>query len=208
MKLRLVIILFFWAGLSVFVLAGCGSSPAVDGPGTGQGDLPVMGIIDVPISVDGLAEGYPEPPLQMDGVEVHLAYDGSVIYVHARAQADGWVAVGFNRRGGAMAGANIVLGSVDENGDTLVRNDLGKLMSHDQAAQDGLLEAIVVRDGEYLNLEFSYPAQFPEENGFNLDGLHPGGIYSLIVAFHTRSSNITQQHTSRGKADFQVEPGR
>jgi hypothetical protein len=201
-KYILIVLVILAAALA---LAGCGTSTGPDVPGSGLDDLPVIGLVDSPLSVDGFSDGYPAPPLQVAGAEIHLATDGNIIYVHARAEADGWIAVGFNVRGRGMDGSNMVIGFVDDNGDTIIRNDLGQRISHAPAALDGVIDGIVVLEGGTLTLEFSYPAVFPEENSFALDGISSGGAYSLIAAVHTRSANITQKHTSRGQADFRVD---
>jgi hypothetical protein len=205
LKKVVIIILVLCAAVSALVLAGCGASPGPDGSGAGQDNLPVMGRVDRPLAVDGLSEGYPASPLQVAGVEIFLASDGTVIYVHARAQADGWIAVGFNQRGRGMDGSNIILGAVDENGDIVARNDLGRGIRHDPAAADGIIEAVVILEDGYLTLEFSYPAEFPDQNGFALGGITFGEVYSLIAAVHNRSASITQKHTSRGQVDFRAE---
>jgi hypothetical protein len=55
-------------------------------------------------------------------------------------------------------------------------------------------------------LEFSYPLTFPSGEGFNVEELTPGEIYSLIVAMHRSSDNSGTQHSVRGAANFQVQP--
>ena len=53
-------------------------------------------------------------------------------------------------------------------------------------------------------LEFSYPLDFPE--GFRLERLAAGEVYSLIAAYNTQSGEISRKHSGRGALEFKIEP--
>ena len=124
-------LLWFILILAIALFAGCGS-PA--GAPIAEDEPAVLRMVKIENSlvVDGFAEGYPGSPFNVSGVEVHLAHDGTNFYVHARAESEGWIAVGFNQKGGSMDGANMVLGFVDEDGRGVVRKDLGRGTGHSE----------------------------------------------------------------------------
>ncbi len=190
--------------LMIALLSGCGSPSEVPGA-EDETEVPLMRKIEESVAVDGSTLGYPVPPLDVSGVEVHLAHDGTNLYVHARAVSEGWIAVGFNQKGGNMDGANMVLGFVDDRGEAIVRNDLGRGTTHSEVGEPGIVDALVLQDGIFMQLEFTYPMVFPEGAAFKVDGLESGHIYSLITATNTQSGDMSRPHSSRGKIDFKVE---
>ena len=154
-------------------------------------------------AVDGKAEGYPAPPFSVAAAEVYMAHDGSALQVLVKVEGDGWVSAGFNTAGRGMDGASLILGSV-ENGVPLVRNDLGRGWTHSEAANPGILDAVVVAEGGFITLEFSYPLDFPP--GFRLEGIVPGELYALLVAYNNKSPDLGRQHSARGALDFSLAP--
>jgi hypothetical protein len=189
--------------LAVVLLAGCAAEPAEDQAGKSDN---IMGRVDQPLPVDGLKDGYPADPLETAGAVIHLAYDEQYLYVHLEAEVEGWIAVGFNQRGGGMNGANMILGYFSDSGAPAFRNDLGQARNHSAVGVSAVDQFHLVRADGKTTLEFSYPLTFPSGEGFNLEELTPGEIYSLIVAMHRSSDNIGTQHSARGTANFQVQP--
>jgi hypothetical protein len=197
-------LLWFIPILAIALFAGCGS-PAEAPLAEAEPEVPRMMKIENSLAVDGYAEGYPGSPFNLSGVEVHLAHDGTNFYVHARAASEGWIAVGFNQKGGGMDGANMVLGFVDERGKGVVRNDLGRGTGHAELDVPGMVGAIALQEDGFMYLEFSYPMVFPDQGSFKIDGLESNQVYSLIAAVNVRTDNLTSVHSSRGQIDFQVE---
>lgn len=215
MKCRLLTILIAGA----LLIAGCGgeavlSEPPEEAPEEAESpeetpDVespsgPLMAKVDAPISVDGSNSGYPAEALEIAGAVIYLAHDGSNIYVYIEAEVEGYLAVGLNDRG-VMNGANMIFGYLD--GTTPAsRNDLGKARTHDEVAVPAVGDFFLGRSEGKTVMEFSYPLTFPEGQGYNLTQLSPGETYSLIVATHRDSDNLSSAHTSRGSVDFMVQP--
>ncbi len=174
-------------------------TPVVEAPSG-----PLMGKVDVPLSVDGSNSGYPAEALEVAGVVIYLAHDGSNIYVYMQAEVEGYLAVGLNDRG-VMNGANMILGYLD-GATPAYRDDLGKARTHDEVAVPAVLDFFLSRSGGKTVMEFSYPLTFPAGQGYNLGQLSPGETYSLIVATHRSSDDVTSAHTARGSIDFVVQP--
>ncbi len=165
---------------------------------------PLMAKVDTAISMDGTNNGYPAEALEIAGAVIYLAHDGSNIYVYIEAEVEGYLAVGLNDRG-VMNGANMIFGYLD--GTTpAYRNDLGKARTHDEVAVPAVGDFFFSRSDGKTVMEFSYPLTFPEGQGYNLAQLSPGETYSLIVATHPSSDDITATHTARGSIDFMVQP--
>jgi hypothetical protein len=201
LKRKSAILQYFFLLLIMLAIAGCSSSPA---PLADDAELPSAARVPQLPPVDGNAEGYPSQPFQVGGVEVYMVHDGTLMQVLVTAEGNGWISVGFNERGRGMDGANMVLGGTDDNGTFLVRNDLGRGWAHSEAVSQGIIDSIVIWEGETMTLEFSYPLNFPE--GFRLERISSGEAYSLIVAYNSQSGEITSKHTGRGAMDFIIEP--
>lgn len=165
---------------------------------------PLMGKVDAPLSVDGSNSGYPAEPLAISGAVIYLAHDGNTIYVYMEAEVEGYLAVGLNDRG-VMNGANMILGYLD-GATPAYRNDLGKARTHGEVAVPAVGEFYLSRSDGKTVMEFSYPLTFPTGQGYNLEQLSPGETYSLIIASHRSSDDISAAHTSRGSIDFTVQP--
>lgn len=166
---------------------------------------PTMGLVEGPLPVDGSSDGYTTEPMQVAGTTIFLAHDGSNLYVHLQTEGEGWVAVGLNTRGSAMDGANMVLGYLD--GETpAFRDDVGRGFTHSEADTTAVEEFYLSHDNGTMVMEFSYPLTFQDGEGYNIEELTPGETYTLIVARHNTSSDISRQHTDRGSLIFIVEP--
>lgn len=189
--------------LAAVLLAGCAAAPAEDSAGEPDN---IMSRVEQPLPVDGSNDGYPAGQLEIAGAVVHLAYDDQYLYVYLEAEVEGWIAVGFNQRGGGMNGANMIIGYISDSGAPAFRNDLGQARSHAEAGVSAVDQFYLARSDGKTILEFSYPLAFPSGGGFNVEKLVPGEIYSLIVAMHRSSDNIGTQHSVRGAANFQVQP--
>ena len=204
---------FIPAVLAVFFLlafAGCaGPEPApendqaaedvADGP-----DVFVAPKVETPPAVDGTPGDYPGTPLQVAGMEGYMAHDGETIYLYLQAEAGGWLSAGFNREGGGMDGANMIIGFFQDDGSAVVRNDLGQGQSHSEVA-DGILDGVFEEKDGAVVLECAYPLIFPDGPQFNLQALEPGNVYTLILAFHAQSQDPTQRHSRWGRLDFTLE---
>lgn len=154
--------------------------------------------------VDGVLSGYPGEPLRVAGAEVSVVHDGEMVYVHLSAPAQGWLAAGFNRPGGAMDGANLILGTFGAEGAVDVQNHLGRGFAHGPAPAPVDFPAHVSRQGDRTVLEFAYPLRFPPDNGFALAGLASGETVLLVVAYH-RSAAAFFKHSSRGSVALRVQ---
>ena len=64
----------------------------------------------------------------------------------------------------------------------------------------------LLREDEARILKFSYPLTFRENNDYRLEGLTPGEIYTLLVAYNTSSDDVSRQHSRVGRIDFVVVP--
>jgi len=207
---------FFFVGvlavLAVFAL-GCEAEPVPeevpeeDPEEVAEPEYP-MGHVDQPLAVDGSVDGYPADPLELAGATIHLAHDDESIFVHLEAEVEGWVSVGFNSSGGGMDGANMILGYFDENGEPTYRDDVARGRSHAEAGVAAVDQFFFDRSEGLTTFEFSYPLDFPSDEGYNLEGIVSGGTYSLIVGLHNSSDNVDTTHTSRGMVDFQVQPNQ
>ena len=164
---------------------------------------PLMGKVDAAINVDGTHNGYPADALEISGAVIYLAHDGTNIYVYMEAEVEGYLAVGLNNRG-VMNGANMIFGYLD--GTTpAFRNDLGSARTHNEVAVPAVGDFFLSRSGGKTVMEFSYPLTFPAGQGYNLEQLSPGETYSLIIAIHRSSDDLTATHTARGSIDFMVQ---
>ena len=196
--------------LALVLLVACGDSPPVANdeeppPIVNDQDFPAMGKVEVSLPVDGSDEGYPERPTEAIGVQIHMAHDGDSLYVHLRADIDGWLAVGFNARGGGMDGANMVIGYLD--GDQpFVRDDVGRGHTHAEAATRAVEDFSLVREDGARILEFSYPLTFPGDVDYRLAGLEPGEMYTLLVAYNASSDDVNRKHSRFDRIDFVVVP--
>ena len=206
MRLTIITVLM----LVVVLLVACGGPPTVvdDGdppPVVNDDDFPAMGRVEVSLPIDGSHEGYPERPAEAIDAQIHMAHDGDTLYVHVRADIDGWLAVGFNTRGGGMDGANMVIGYL-EGDQAFLRDDVGRGRTHAEAATRAVVDFSFLREDGVRILEFSYPLTFPEDDGYRLAGLEPGEMYTLLVAHNASSDDIGRQHSRFGRVDFVVVP--
>jgi hypothetical protein len=183
-------------------LIACEAAPD---PVNDQEDLPMMGRVDQPLTVDGNRDEYPAEPLQVVGADIYLAHDGNLLYVHVETEVDGWAAVGFNVQGGGMDGANMVLGYLDE-GTPSLRDDVGRGRTHSEADVTAVEDFYLSHGNGLIVMEFSYPLVFPEGEGYNISELVPGESYTMIYAQHNSSDDITRQHSNRGAVSFTIEP--
>lgn len=154
--------------------------------------------------VDGVRSGYPGEPLRVAGAEVSVVHNGEMVYVHLSAPAQGWLAAGFNRSGGAMDGANLILGILGAEGEFDVQNHVGRGFAHGPVPSPVDFAAHVSRQGDRTVLEFAYPLRFPGENDFALTGLASGETVLLVVAYH-RSAASFLKHSSRGAVALRVQ---
>ncbi len=190
---------------ALLVSAGCadpGNGPDEEAP-VDPGDAFVVQAVDAPPVVDGTPEGYPGAPFQVAGMEGNMVHDGEAIYLFLQSETGGWLSAGFNREGGGMDGANMIIGFVQEDG-ARVRNDLGRGKTHEETT-DGIIEGVFVEGEEGVALEFSYPLVFPAEPDFNLDSLETGEVYTLILAFQASSQDPDQRHSRWGRLEFSLE---
>ncbi len=211
MRTLLVIMLV----ISLFVFTGCDSTPAADEPVLPDTEEPgetedigvtgpLMGRSEGPVSIDGSNADYPAAGFQVMDADIYLAYDDSNLYVYLETEGEGWVAVGFNTMGGGMDGANMIIGYLD-NGTAAIRDDVGKGRSHSEASSSMVNEFFFAQDNGRVIMEFSYPLNFQDGEGYNLGGLETGETYSLIFAAHSSSNNVSQ-HNRRGSVNFTIEP--
>ncbi len=206
------LIITFIILIMLFIPAGCGqdSEPVTPIVENGEAETvdpegPLVGRVDEALTVDGSTAGYLSEPLEIMGGIVHLAHDGDMLYLHFEVAVEGWVSVGFNRPGGGMDGANMIIGYLD-NGAPAYREDLGRGRNHEAVAEGTLQDFYLGYDNGVAVMEFAYPLQFPAGQGFNLDELTPGQEYTLILAAHSSSHEIDRTHSSRGSINFTVEP--
>jgi len=197
------------ACLAVFVLlisAGCAGPDTApdDGTPADPPDVFVVQAVEEPPMVDGTPGGYPGAPFQVAGMEGNMAHDGEAIYLYLQSETGGWLSAGFNREGGGMDGANMIIGFFQEDDTARVRNDLGRGNTHEETT-NGIIEGVFVEAEGGVSLEFSYPLVFPAEPGFNLDSLEPAGVYTLILAFQASSQDPDQRHSRWGRLDFTLE---
>lgn len=215
MKYLLAILLV----LSLIMVVGCESAPDAgdedlpegvdEETEEANGDAveeaePMMAAVEEPLTVDGSGDGFISGPFQAAGAEIYLAHDGEYLYVHMEAEVDGWMAVGFNAAGGGMNGANMILGYLDE-GAPAYRDDVGQGHRHSEIGSPMVGEFYFSNNDGNTVMTFSYPLAFPDGEGYNLDRLTPGEAYTMIVALHNSSYNISGQHSTRGSIDFTVE---
>ncbi len=164
-------------------------------------EMPLMHRVDTPVQVDGQTADYPGEGVAVAGAEVHLAHHGDALYVHVRADVDGWISVGLNAQGGGMDGANMILGYMD--GDMAAsRDDVGRGRTHSEVSETAIEGFFLAREDEARVMEFSYPVAFPGAMGYRVDRMAPGQVYTLLVAYHADSDDIARRHTRYGSFDF------
>ncbi len=205
-------VLAVFLAITMIVMVGCEADPVNDVVDEPVNEDPVdepenvMARVQEPLNMDGSSEGYPADPVEAAGAAIYLAYDDDFIYVLMEAEADGWLSVGFNQSGGGMDGANMILGYLTEEGDPAFRDDVGVGRNHSEADVNALSQPYFDRSDGISVLEFSYPISFPADEGYNVEEIVPGEAYSLIVGLHRSSDDIDNKHSTRGMADFQVQP--
>lgn len=212
--------------ISVLVITGCGADdpePAVpethDDPEPAEPEAhvdpdshddeeinaPPMVLASGPLVVDGLATDYPAESFEAMGTTIHMAYYGDLCYIHLETNTDGWLAAGMNTTGGGMNGAMMILGYLE--GDSpAYREDLGGSHNHSAVDAPALDQFYFEHSDGRVVMEFSYPLVFPAGNGYNVESLEPGQTYTLILATHNDSYDISMMHNSLVHFDFTVEP--
>ncbi len=201
--------------IAMVVIVGCEADPdedvveepveeAVEEPDEAPGNL--MGRVEEPLSMDGSSAGYPAEPIEAAGASIYLAYDEEYMYVLMEAEAEGWLSVGINQSGGGMNGANMILGYLTEEGEPAFRDDVGRGHAHSEADVTAISQPYFERSNGITILEFAYPLSFPADEGYNVEEIMPGESYSLILGLHQSSDNIDSKHSTRGMADFTVQP--
>jgi len=168
-------------------------------------EVPIMASVEVPPQSDGSGEGFAAEPFNVAGADIYLAHDGNLLYVHIEAEAEGWIAVGFNTQGGGMDGANMILGYMD-NGTPAYRDDVGQGRRHSEIGSPSVEEFNFSNEDGLTVMAFSYPLVFPDGEGYALEELIAGETYTMIVAVHNSSYDISSPHSSRGSVNFTVEP--
>jgi hypothetical protein len=206
--------------ISMFTVFGCESAPdtveeepvdlveeveVANGEEADNGE-PVMAFVSASPQVDGSGEGFIAAPFQSAGADIYLAHDGEMLYVHLETEAEGWVSVGFNRQGGGMDGANMILGYLDNVGTPAYSDDVGQGRRHSEISSPAVEEFYFSNEGGLTVMAFSYPLTFPEGEGYALEELVTGETYTMIVAVHNSSHDISTPHSSRGSVNFTVEP--
>lgn len=193
-------LLIFILTISLFLVMGCETAPQEN-----DEQLTMMERVEEPLMVDGSSAKYPTAPAQLIEANIHMAHDGDHLYIHMEAEAEGWVAVGFNNRGGRMDGANMVIGYLDGESPAF-RDDVGQARNHVEANTTAVEEFYLSQEDGTMVMEFSYPLSFPDEEGYNLEEMILEEDYTMIVSLHSSSNDIDQQHTSSGSVDFTIEP--
>ncbi len=193
--LVITVIVFF------VLLAGCEAPPEE----VEEDLLAEMGRVEEPLPVDGDSGDYPSESFQAAGADIHLAHDGNSIFVHMRAEGEGWLAVGINVQNEGKPGSNMILGYMD-NDTPAYRNDIGVgATGHDETEVAAVEDFFLAHEGGYVTMEFAYPMVFPEEGNYNVDELVPGEIYTMIVALHSSSNDLSEMHSAMSSFDFVVE---
>lgn len=166
--------------------------------------LLIMGRVEEALEINGEVEGYPKEPWEQEPYKLYLAHDGEKMYVHLSVKTGGWIAIGFNNPGGGMHGSNMFIGYFDgEEG--LVRDDVAVGRTHSAVDEPAIEEFFITREDDLVIMEFSYPLQFPEDQGYNLSGLSPEDSFGIILAYHNSSQNIRTRHSSRASLNAEVE---
>ncbi len=156
----------------------------------------VIGYAGEGLEINGEVAGYNEQVWEQEPYQLRLARDDEKLFVHLKVKAEGWISIGFNELGRGMDGANMFLGYFD-GGEGFLRNDAGSGRTH-SAVEDSILgDFFISRENEFTVIEFSYPLQFPEDQGFNLPGLNPEDKITVILAYHNTSDNPRIRHSGR-----------
>ncbi len=182
-------------------VSGCSAEQVCD-EGACVSASPAMNRVDTPPQL-GSSDGFPGEAFLVEGAEIHLVHDGELFYVYMTANVDGWISVGFNSQGGGMNGANMIIGYLD-NGAPAYRNDVAVGRSHSEINAPAVVDFVFSVDSGTTTMAFSYPLSFPPDEGFALDGLSPGETYTMIVALHNSSHDISSVHSISGSVDFTV----
>jgi len=198
--------------ITVFILimgfaAACDGEPeetAADDPAEEPGNM--MGKVEEPLNMDGSSEGYPADPIEVSGATIYLAHDEEFLYVLMEAEVEGWLSVGINEPGGGMDGANMVLGYLTDAGEPAYRDDVGRGHAHSEAESPAVAQPFVDRAEGKTVFEFAYPLSFPADEGYNVEEILAGETYALIIGMHRNSDDISTKHSTRGSAEFQVQP--
>lgn len=165
------------------------------GSANGDDNL-VIGFAGEELEINGEVAGYKEQVWEQEPYQLLLARDEENLFVHLKVKAEGWISIGFNELGRGMDGANMFLGYFDGD-EGFLRNDAGSGRTHSEVRDSILGEFFISRENEFTVIEFSYPLQFPEDQGFNLSGLNPEDKITVILAYHNTSDNLRMRHSSR-----------
>lgn len=133
----------------------------------------------------------------VEGIEFQWRTDDDFLYVNLYAPTTGWVSVGFDPSN-QMADANIIIGYVNDMGETMIRDDYGtSATSH---ASDVSLGGTDDIDGDYVygsEVDGTTMLHFkiPLNSGDMYDKeLVPGNTYTIILAYGS-TDNFTGFHT-------------
>ncbi len=165
-----------------------------------------MGYVEEPLAIDGSSEGYPSDPVELEFAVVFLAYDEQYIYVYLEAEGEGWVSAGFNQDAPGKDGANLVIGFLTDGGTPAFSDEFGEGNIHFEADDAAVNQFYFSRSAGLSIFEFSYPLVFPAGEGYNIEEIAPGEIYSLLVAVNTETDDIEIIHTDMELVFFQVQP--
>lgn len=133
--------------------------------------------------------------VSVQGIELQWRTEGDYLYVNVYAPTTGWVAVGFDPVN-QMADANLIIGYVDDDGDTHIRDDWGTSpTSHasDESlgGSDDVMDHFGMEDAGTTMIHFKIPLN----SGDMYDKvLVPGNNYNVILAYGS-ADNFTGFHT-------------
>ncbi len=141
-------------------------------------------------------------------VTYHWLISGTMIKMAMVGQTDGWVAIGFDPTT-AMKGADIIIGSVDSEGNVLVEDTYGTEPFGDHPSDislggtDDILAFGGTTDGSITTIEFE--RKLVSSDGFDKD-IPADGKVKIIWAI-SGGDDFVQGHTSRGTGEINFGSG-
>ncbi len=170
----------------------------------GAEQLAIMGHVEEGPEINGEVEGYPRDPWEQEPYRLYMAHDGEKMYIHLTVKTEGWISIGFNNPGGGMHGSNMFIGYFDDE-EGKIRDDVAVGRTHSEVESPAIEEFFVARENGFVIMEFSFPLEFPEDEGYNLTGLNSGDSFGIILAYHNSSQNIRTRHSSRASLNAEIE---
>lgn len=163
------------------------------------------------VTVDGrISEGEYAGQLteSTTGINLYWEQNGTDMRVGLTSPGTGWVAIGFNARGGGMDKGNIIIAAVAASSTLAISDEVGVGFNHysdlTQGGTNDVKSSAGTESGGKTTIEFIYPLSSGDKND---QSFGVGGTYAVFLAYHASEDGFTVYHTAHSKSlDVFVEP--